>query len=102
MLIINHRIIELDQAVSIGSPLLSQRQDTPKEIAKPVRPLEFRLFMAVPFVGLFILLAISLAVLFFKARPNGMYTFSASPRVDIIRNEPLSPTGSHINKFTNF
>jgi hypothetical protein len=74
LLILDRRIIEIDQAVTIGSPLLAQRQDTPKDIAKPVRPLEFRLVIAIPFVGLFILLAISLAVLFIKARPNGMYT----------------------------
>jgi hypothetical protein len=102
MLIFDDRIIEVNQAVSVGSPLLSQRQDTPKEIAKPVRPLEFRLFMAIPFVGLFILLAISLAVLFIKARPNGMYTFSASIEVDITRTVSLSPAGSHIELFINY
>jgi len=64
-------IVEVGQATDTGSPLLGQRQDTAKEIAKPVRPKEFRLFMAIPFVGLFILLAVSLAVLFIKARANG-------------------------------
>jgi len=102
MLIFDDRIIEINQAVGVGSPLLSQRQDTPKEIAKPVRPLEFRLFMAIPFVGLFILLAISLAVLFIKARPNGMYTFSAGIGVDITWAELLSPAGSHIGQFIDY
>lgn len=102
MLIFDDRIIEINQAVSVGSPLLSQRQDTPKEIAKPVRPLEFRLFMAIPFVGLFILLAISLVVLFIKAQPNGMYTFSAGIGVDIARTESLSPAGSHIGQFIDY
>lgn len=83
MLIIGDSIIEVDQATDTGSPLLGQRQDTAKEIAKPVRPKEFRLLMAIPFVGLFILLAVSLAVIFIKARANGKLIPVQISRVDL-------------------
>jgi hypothetical protein len=51
---------------------LSQRQDISREIAKPVRPKEFSLWVFIPFVGLFIGSAIALAVIFVKARANGL------------------------------
>ena len=51
---------------------LSLRQNTPKDIAKPVRPVEFRLWVAFPFVNLFIVLAVLLGVIYMKAYANGM------------------------------
>jgi hypothetical protein len=57
----------------LPSGILSQRRDSPKSIAKPVRPFEFSLWMAFPFLNLFIVLAISLGVVFAKARINGRY-----------------------------
>ncbi|KAF2626303.1 hypothetical protein BU25DRAFT_471860 [Macroventuria anomochaeta] len=51
---------------------LSQRQNTSREIAKPVRPKEFSLWMSIPFVGLFIGLGIALAIIFAKAQVNGL------------------------------
>ncbi|KAF1928282.1 uncharacterized protein M421DRAFT_5341 [Didymella exigua CBS 183.55] len=49
-----------------------QRQGTSRDIAKPVRPKEFRMWTAVPFVSLFIALSIALAVIFVRARANGL------------------------------
>jgi hypothetical protein len=46
--------------------------NTVREIAKPVRPKEFRLWTAVPFVGLFVALSIALAVIFVRAQANGL------------------------------
>ncbi|KAJ4377612.1 hypothetical protein N0V83_000439 [Neocucurbitaria cava] len=70
-------IVELDAYQDItGNALLpdlrAQRRDTPSDIAKPVRPIEFRLWVVVPFVSLFITLAICLSVLFVKARMQGL------------------------------
>jgi hypothetical protein len=53
-------------------PPISQRQHTPSDIAKPVRPKEFTAWMAIPFLSLFIGLAITLAIIFAKARLQGM------------------------------
>jgi hypothetical protein len=47
------------------------RSRSQQDIAKPVRPLEFRLFMAIPFILLHTALAITLGVLFIKNRPTG-------------------------------
>ncbi|KAF2179852.1 hypothetical protein K469DRAFT_730476 [Zopfia rhizophila CBS 207.26] len=63
--------------ISLGAPTvdgdnLPARQDSQKDIAKPVRPVEFRLLMAVPFVGLHVVLAVILGVLFIKSQPNGL------------------------------
>jgi hypothetical protein len=41
------------------------------QLAKPIRPLEFRLFTAIPFTSLFIALMTVLAVLFQKSKPHG-------------------------------
>lgn len=54
------------------STTLSQQANTVREIAKPVRPKEFRLWTAVPFVSLFFALSIALAILFVKARASGL------------------------------
>jgi hypothetical protein len=51
---------------------LGPRRDSPSSIAKPVRPTEFSLWVALPFVSLFALLAIGLGIIFQKAQPNGM------------------------------
>lgn len=50
----------------------SQRQNTPRGIAKPVRPKEFRLWTGIPFVSLFITLSIALAIIFVKAKADGL------------------------------
>jgi hypothetical protein len=52
---------------------LQQRRDSPSSIAKPVRPLEFSLWLAIPVTGLFLILAILLGVVYEKARANGMF-----------------------------
>lgn len=49
-----------------------QLQGAARDIAKPVRPKEFRMWTAVPFVSLFIALSIALAILFVRARANGL------------------------------
>ena len=73
MLTVGYRIVEMNQGQDNDSPLLHERQDSAlKEITNPARPKALRLFMAIPFVGLFIALATSLGILFIKARLNGM------------------------------
>jgi uncharacterized protein (DUF2062 family) len=62
------RIVEVD-ALATEAEL---RGPHVQDIAKPVRPVEFRSFVAVPFVTLHIVLAVALAVLFFQGRSNGM------------------------------
>jgi len=49
----------------------TRRRDTPTDIAKPVRPVEFSLWVAGPFVSVLIALAIALGVLFAKAHVQG-------------------------------
>ncbi|KAF1918845.1 hypothetical protein BDU57DRAFT_511601 [Ampelomyces quisqualis] len=51
---------------------LQQRRDRPSNIVKPVRPLEFSLWLAIPVISLFSLLAIMLGVVYAKARANGL------------------------------
>lgn len=51
---------------------LSLHQTTARDIAKPVRPKEFRLWTGVPFVSLFLALGIALAIIFVKAQANGL------------------------------
>jgi len=41
------------------------------QTAKPLRPREFRFLMAVPFVSFLVALAITLGVIWTKARPHG-------------------------------
>jgi hypothetical protein len=70
------RIVELGQSPEIiGNddwPMpATQRHDTPTDIAKPVRPIEFSLWVAGPFITVLIALAISLAILFTKAHMHG-------------------------------
>jgi hypothetical protein len=50
---------------------LGPRRDIPSSIANPVRPTEFSLWVALPFVSLFVLLAIGLGIIFQKAHANG-------------------------------
>lgn len=68
-------MIVLAQACEAQKPLLNTSSNTgdnlKQQIAKPIRPKEFRLPTAVPFVGLFVVLMILLSVLFAKARPYG-------------------------------
>lgn len=55
-------------------PLNQDAHDAPSECsqtAKPFRPREFRSFMVVPFISLLAALAITLGVLWTKARPYG-------------------------------
>ncbi|CAO2647279.1 Nn.00g082010.m01.CDS01 [Neocucurbitaria sp. VM-36] len=70
-------IVEVDTATSdledLQSPMLSHsRRETPSNIAKPIRPLEFSLWTASPLVCLFIALAICLALIFVKAEMQGL------------------------------
>lgn len=64
----------IDEVVSDvqQSTALHRCQNTTREIAKPVRPNELRLWTAVPFVSLFIALSSALAVIFVKAQTNGL------------------------------
>ena len=67
-------IIETSIDLEPASPLIQApglRQNTPTEIAKPVRPTEFSLWVAVPFINLFVILAIALGVIYMKAHANG-------------------------------
>jgi hypothetical protein len=50
---------------------LGARRDSPSSIAKPVRPTEFSLWVALPFVNVFVLLAVALGVIYGKAYANG-------------------------------
>jgi UDP-N-acetylglucosamine:LPS N-acetylglucosamine transferase len=49
----------------------TQRNDIPTDIAKPVRPIEFSLWILGPFASVLIALAIVLTVLFTKAHMQG-------------------------------
>lgn len=49
-----------------------QHSNTTREIAKPIRPKEFRLGTAVPFVGLFIALSAALAIIYVRAQGDGL------------------------------
>jgi hypothetical protein len=69
-------IVEIDQNDAVdytdshpGS--LGVRRNT--NIAKPVRPLEFSLWVAGPFINLFIILSIALGVIYAKANVNGNF-----------------------------
>ncbi|KAH7396348.1 hypothetical protein BKA66DRAFT_409716 [Pyrenochaeta sp. MPI-SDFR-AT-0127] len=53
-------------------PTLGPPQHSPTDIAKPVRPREFSLWLAVPFVSLFLILAVALGVIYRKAHVNGL------------------------------
>jgi hypothetical protein len=71
-------IIEIDQHGAVNytdnqPALLGVRQNT--DIAKPVRPLEFSLWVAGPFVNLFVILAIALGVIYAKAHVNGTFPY---------------------------
>jgi hypothetical protein len=48
------------------------RRDSPSSIAKPVRPVEFSLWMAFLLVSLFLTLVITLGIVFIKAQASGM------------------------------
>lgn len=67
-------IIEISECLDANVEVkpTDQRREALSDIAKPVRPNEFSLHVAFPFVGLFIALAIVLAVIFAKARVQGM------------------------------
>ncbi|KAJ4993417.1 hypothetical protein SVAN01_00965 [Stagonosporopsis vannaccii] len=54
------------------STTLYEYEDGTTEIAKPVRPNEFRLWTGVPFVCLFLALSIALAIIFVKAQAEGL------------------------------
>ncbi|KAF2871297.1 hypothetical protein BDV95DRAFT_607554 [Massariosphaeria phaeospora] len=65
------RITKVDRVIDASTDI-EPLQPRNMEIAKPVRPVELSLPVAVPFVGLFVLLAVGLGVLFFKAELNGL------------------------------
>jgi hypothetical protein len=56
-----------------GLSLPAQPRDSPSSIAKPVRPIEFSFWVAVPFVNLFLVLAVVLGVIYGKAYANGTF-----------------------------
>ncbi|KAH8731942.1 hypothetical protein GQ44DRAFT_735638 [Phaeosphaeriaceae sp. PMI808] len=62
---------------------VGRRRDSPSSVAKPVRPVEFSLWMAVPFVNLFLILAIALGIVYGKARVNGLKLLSSN---NIVQN----------------
>jgi hypothetical protein len=73
-----NRIFEISEGPEFigndnGLTSATQRRDTPTDIAKPVRPIEFSLWVAGPFVSVLIALAIVLTVLFAKAHMQGIY-----------------------------
>jgi hypothetical protein len=49
----------------------TERRDSPKSIAEPVRPVEFRMWMACLLVAIFVALSIALGVIFGKAQSHG-------------------------------
>lgn len=51
---------------------MDEHRDSPFSIAKPVRPKEFSLWAAFPFINSFVILAVLLGVIFGKAHANGM------------------------------
>ncbi|KAH7413801.1 hypothetical protein DE146DRAFT_7430 [Phaeosphaeria sp. MPI-PUGE-AT-0046c] len=55
-----------------GFSSTNQRRNSPSSIAKPVRPLEFSLWVAIPFINLFVVLIVVLAILYRKAYTNGL------------------------------
>jgi hypothetical protein len=75
---INHSLSEItsndvtDAEAGVISPL-GPRRDSPSSIAKPIRPVEFSLWVAFPFINLFILLAVVLGVVYGKAHTNGKF-----------------------------
>ncbi|KAF2276456.1 uncharacterized protein EI97DRAFT_377434 [Westerdykella ornata] len=69
-------IIESDRDTHIEEPPTSDME----EVAKPVRPVEFRSFVAVPFVTLHLGLAVTLTVLFIKGRINGNFSITGAWR----------------------
>jgi len=52
----------------LQQPLLKTNEP---RLSKPMRPMEFRLATGIPFIGLFVSLVITLAVLFSRSRPYG-------------------------------
>jgi len=50
---------------------LKEQRSIPSKIAKPVRPVEFSLWVAIPFVNLFVGLAVVLGILYGKAYTKG-------------------------------
>jgi hypothetical protein len=69
-------IVEIDQGHVedyVGSQPIAPGVRLNTDIAKPVRPSEFSLWVAVPFVNLFIILAVALGVIYLKAYANGTF-----------------------------
>ncbi|KAF7568719.1 repeatdomain containing protein [Pyrenophora tritici-repentis] len=70
-------IVEYAQSLDgLGDPIptttVPSRQNTSAEIAKPVRPSEFSIWMAFLLVSLFTALVVTLAILFAKAKLQGL------------------------------
>jgi hypothetical protein len=81
-----HSLIELAQTevTTTGNRVtgtLGARRDSPTSIAKPVRPVELSFWVAVPFVNLFVALAIVLGILYGKAHANGTVTDTISTKL---------------------
>jgi hypothetical protein len=78
-------IVEIEQNHVIdytgNQPMALGRRNT--EIAKPVRPFEFSLWAAVPFVNLFVILAVALGVIHLKASVNGKFPTIDNPPIEV-------------------
>jgi hypothetical protein len=71
-----HSILDISDTIVLNGEndiigRLGQRRDSPTSIAKPVRPIEFSLWIAFPLVSLFVALAVVLGIIFAKARAKG-------------------------------
>jgi hypothetical protein len=80
---VNNSIIEITHEIDVDPAIpatdtLGQRRHSPSSITEPVRPIEFTLWVAFPFVSLFVVLATLLGVLFAKAHFNGTICFEGS------------------------
>lgn len=72
---------------------LGRRRDSPSSIAKPVRPVEFSLWVAIPFINLFVILAVLLGILYGKAHTSGTSVPTQPHRFHekhLMRNRPTT------------
>ncbi|PVI00457.1 hypothetical protein DM02DRAFT_728559 [Periconia macrospinosa] len=94
-----HGIRIVDESASIDNDTQARQQTGfSKEIKKPVRPTYFKLWMAVLFVGMFVIIAVGLGVVFAQASSNGLIVLGLSlpSRNKIVQNilENYIPTAT--------
>ncbi|XPS69976.1 hypothetical protein M3J09_002222 [Ascochyta lentis] len=78
------RIVEAPQSAEAHQRLLEKSRLSSEDELKtvhPTRPVEFRLYTAIPFTALFVVLMTLLAILFVKSRPQGLPLPSKNPVV---------------------